>query len=423
MCKFLQLKNDEIKMERYNKNNMNAQRGSSILETILAIALSLVLVPFIYFQISDMNNAVKDVAVANRIVKSQDKVIDFVRQNQGVFKVDGSDITSELNELDLDLPNSTMHSAWVFKNDATTEVYMAFTFDSEYKAANIAKYIGEDAAIVSNDNVAYAQNWAIGVSDDFNFYPGDLIFRISHDFGGEDRGHFLHRGSFGEDELNTMEQDLYMGNKDVQLVANITGDNLGSASAPIENLSVASMNIPTEISVNKVTALCGAQIKSENLTGFYELKVADGVDVSGFKKIYANKITKADGVLSSNPSLTANKVTVASEATIQDKLTVVGDGIARFKFFGASKIGNILYAKIGSYNSKAELQTLSNEPIIFTNNAPSTLTNNTPSILKINSWEYTPGTPARPTIDNVTVDGVDPKPLLRVFMTSYVVGL
>jgi len=407
-------------MERYNKNNMNAQRGSSILETILAIALSLVLVPFIYFQISDMNNAVKDVAVANRIVKSQDKIIDFVRQNQGVFKVDGSDITSELNELDLDLPNSTMHSAWVFKNDSTTEVYMAFTFDSEYKAANIAKYIGEDAAIVSNDNVAYAQNWAIGVSDDFNFYPGDLIFRISHDFGGEDRGHFLHRGSFGEDELNTMEQDLYMGNKDVQLVANITGDNLGSASAPIENLSVASMNIPTEISVNKVTALCGGEVKGEKLTGFYNLDASD-VDVSGFNQITASKIESSSDVLSSSSALTTNKTAVTSKATISNTLTVGGTGT--FSFYGASNVEHNLFAKIGSQSSKTELETFSTSPIIVTNNSPSQWSGDRPPLLKINNWEYLPNTPARPTIANITVDGVDPRPLLRVFMTSYMVGL
>ena len=176
----------------------SSQRGASMLEVILAIALVLMLIPFMYYQIADMNNAVKDVAVANKIVKLQDRVIDFIRVNQSDFPANGELQEFTTEELEALAPaDRRPHSGWVFKNaNGFTEIYLAFHFGSDYKTANIAKYIGSDAAIVSDDNAAYARDWAVNFGEDI-LTPGDLIFKITHNFSDSDSTQFLHRGTIG----------------------------------------------------------------------------------------------------------------------------------------------------------------------------------------------------------------------------------
>ena len=163
-----------------------AQRGAPMTEVILAVAVVIAVSPFLYNQIIDMVRESTDIAVANQIVNLRGGVVNFLRINQPQW-----DEVAEIkmNEEQIAEISPTAHSGFIDKykvNGAEiTDVYLAFDMDlSDYRVANIAKQIGEDAAVVREDGIAYSQSWAVSAPEDF--YVGDLIYKISRDFEGAD---------------------------------------------------------------------------------------------------------------------------------------------------------------------------------------------------------------------------------------------
>ena len=53
--------------KHFCREYVKSQRGASMLEVILAIAVVMVMVPFMYNQIIDMTKESQDIAMANRI--------------------------------------------------------------------------------------------------------------------------------------------------------------------------------------------------------------------------------------------------------------------------------------------------------------------------------------------------------------------
>ena len=206
----------------YSVDKMS-QRGASISEVILAVAVVLAVSPFMYTQIINMSNEARDVTKANQIVHLRDNVINFLRMNQNRWD---DTVEIKLSAEEIESISPLVHSAFIDKykvNGATvSDVYLAFTIpESGYSVANIAKQIGEDAAVVREDGVAYSQTWAVTAPDDF--FVGDLIYKISRDFDGADKSRFLHRGTMGEDELNKMQRTLHMNNYNIFNVNDING--------------------------------------------------------------------------------------------------------------------------------------------------------------------------------------------------------
>ena len=269
-----------IKQKKFFQKNFYAQRGASMLEVILAVALVLMLVPFMYYHIADMNNTVKDVALANQIVKLRDPVVDYVRVNQSDFSSDdGSAVPFTATELASIAPLAT--NGWVFRNDmvggSSIEVYLVFSLGTAYRTAHIAKYIGSDAALVSDDNIAYSNDWAVSFDD--NLTPGDLVFKITHDFSEADNDKYLHRGTIGGANLNRMERDLNMNFNNLYNVKNISIPNPADCSADvcctgadcgwayINSGQALFLNTGTNtLIVNNATFSSGAEIKTSGGT-------------------------------------------------------------------------------------------------------------------------------------------------------------
>ena len=167
-----------------------AQHGATLTEVVLAVAVIIAVSPFMYNQIIEMSHESQDIARANEIVKLRNDVVNYVRVNQSQW-----DEKAEIKLSDEQLKKIApfAHSGYVDKykvNGASVaDVYLAFQIDSsDFRAANVAKQIGEDAAVVREDGIAYSQSWAVSAPNDF--YVGDLIFRISHDFEGADKSRF-----------------------------------------------------------------------------------------------------------------------------------------------------------------------------------------------------------------------------------------
>lgn len=357
----------------YNQTT-NAQRGASVLEVILSITIIFAVAPFLYNQIIDISHDVEDIAMANKIVKKRDSVVNFLRINQTQWP-DTAEI--KMTNEDLTAVSSLAHAGFIDKykiNGATiTDVYLAFDIkDSVYRSANVAKYIGEDAAIVREDGVAYSHVWAVSAPDVFQ--PGDLIYRISHDFAGADKSRFLHRGTMGEDELNHMKRDLYMNNFNIFNVANIK-----SLSAKILDAEAVFLNSDM-VDADTAYFTSGANLNSVDVS-VGSMRVTG--DVSGFKNITANK-------LNADKYVTNSRVIVDS-ATVDNSVNVAGNMILK------SSNARTITGFNGITTNKLLTPYISATEMIFTDNFGITvsgellLSNDAP--LQIGSWYFPTNVP------------------------------
>ena len=290
----------------------NSQRGATMVEAVLAIAVVIAVSPFMYTQIVQMSHDSQDIAVANEIVKLRDSVINYIRVNQNQWP-DNTEI--KLSDDEIKNISPIAHSVYIDKykvNGASiTDVYLAInTNQSDFRTANIAKQIGEDAAVVRDDGIAYSQSWAVSAPDDF--YVGDLIYRVSYDFEGADKSRFLHRGTMGEDNLNQMQRNLHMNNFNI-----FNAYDIDAVSAKIVDVDAVFLESDV-VDANNVYFSSGANIGSENIT-FSSMRVTG--DTNGFRTI------KAD-VLNSD-KYTTNGRLIVERATIGNSVNVAGNLILK----------------------------------------------------------------------------------------------
>lgn len=354
--------------------NTNTQRGASVLEVVLAITVVLSVSPFVYTQTIKMANDVRDIANANKIVSLRDGVINYIRINQSQWPD-----TAEIKMSDEDIKKiaPSAHSGFIDKysvNGAViTDVYLAFDInDSGVRGANVAKHIGDDAAIVREDGIAYSQNWAVSAPD--NFMVGDLIYKVSRDFGAEDKSKFLHRGTMGEDKLNQMQRDLYMNSFNMYNVSNI--DAVSVKAFDVDSVFIESDMVDSE----NVYFTSGANLDSQNIT-FGSMRVTG--DASGLNSIVANKLNgdkyTTTGRVIADMAVVGNSVNVANNLVLKSTSanTVSGfNGISTNKLLTPylSATDLVFYENFGI--------TVSGE-LLMTSNAP----------LKIGNWGFPTNTP------------------------------
>lgn len=289
-----------------------SQRGASMTEVILAVAVIVAVSPFIYNQILNMTRDSEDIAKANQIVKYRDGIINFLRINQNKWE-DADEIKMTDEEIKEIAPLA--HTVFIDKykvNGATiTEAYLAFTIpQSRYRVANIVKQIGEDAAVVREDGIAYSQSWAVSAPEDF--YVGDLIYRVSRDFEGADKSKFLHRGTMGEDNLNQMQRNLHMNNFNIFNVSDID-----AVSAKIVDVDAVFLDASV-VDANNIYFSSGANMNSANMA-VGSMRVTG--DTSGFKTIMADKLN--------GDKYTTNGRIIADRATIGNSINVSGNLILK----------------------------------------------------------------------------------------------
>lgn len=315
----------------FNKPTRLSERGASVLEVLLAITVVLSVSPFLYNQIINISKDVQDIAMANKIVKNRDKIINFLRINQTQWpdKVEIKLTDKEIAEI-----APMAYAGFIDKykvNGATiTEVYLAFNInDSEYRSVNIAKHIGDAAAIVRDDGVAYAQSWAVAAPDVFN--KGDLIFRISRDFEGADKSKFLHRGTMGEDGLNQMQRDLHMNNFNVFNVGDIS-----SLSAKIFDASAVFLTSDI-VDADTVYFSSGANISSDGIQ-IGTMRVTG--DTNGFRTIVADKLNGDKYV--TNGRLIVDSANIANSVNVAGNFILKSDGARTITGFNGITTNKLL---------------------------------------------------------------------------------
>ena len=290
---------------------LNQNRGASITEVLLAMAIIATATPFVYSQIAKTNHTIHDIAVARRVMSTRDNALNFIRMNQDKWPTPAQ-IRLDDTELAAISPDAVagLIDKYSVSGAVITDVYLAFELaDEQLRTNKIARHIGGDAAVVAPDKIAYGNTWAVAAPD---FMPGDLVYRISRDVVGTDTSRYLHRATSGEDKLNVMERDLDMARHHVYNVATAS-----AKSARIKNGHETFVNTDSA-TANTIYFSSGANIDGTDVS-VGNLRVSG--DMSGFRNVYADNIN--------GDKFTTTGRIITDRATILDSVNVSGDFVIK----------------------------------------------------------------------------------------------
>ena len=361
-------------MVKINRN-VFSERGASVLEVLLAVAVIAVATPFLYNQMSNANDTVRDIAMAQNIINIRDDVLNFVRANQDswpdVAQIKLSD--EELDEIS-QVPTAGFIDKYQLVGASATDVYLVFDLDYDsVRTARIARNIGADAAIVSSDGVAYGDGWAASAPD---FKAGNLIYRISRDVTGEDKSKFLHRGGDLEDGLNIMARNLNMGGHNVFNVGGVFADSVRARNVNVVFLDAENVNAKT-IYFSDGANMDGANVEVRNLriTG----------DMIGFRNIYADSMN--------GKKFTTQGKIITDRATIENTVNVANNLVLK------SDVSRTISGFAGISANSIDTSLLKTEEIIFYDTFGLTvsaeLLYSTTPAMRIGSWSFPSITPPR----------------------------
>lgn len=356
-------------MAVYNKRFFyHETRGASIIEVVLAMAIVALATPFVYNQINQSNKTIKNIAVAKKIMKSRDSVLNFVRINQDKWP-DVAQIKlspEELNNISTDAVAGFIDK-YTVSGATKTDVYLSFDMpESDLQSAKIAQHIGADAAVIGGDGIAYSDTWAVSAPD---FVVGDLVYKISRDVVGADTSKYLHRATSGEDELNVMQRDLNMGRYNIYNIA-----TLGAKSANIRNANTTFVDTPI-IAANEVYFSGGANVEGQNIQ-LGNVRVSG--DVSGFRNIYAKNLN--GNRYTTDGRIITDRATIYESVNVSKDLILKSDSTRTISGFTGISVNTVLTSFV------------STEEIIFYDNFGLTISGellmSTVSPLKIGNWVF-----------------------------------
>lgn len=308
----------------------NEMRGASVMEVLLALGIVALATPFVYSQISRSTQTVRDMAHAHQIIDVRDSVLNFVRMNQDKWP-DIAQIRLDSEELRAisDMPVAGLIDKYSVRGATITDVYLAYEIGDDLMAtARIASHIGSDAAVVSDDGVAYGPSWAASAPD---FKPGDLVYRITRDVSGSDTSQYLHRATSGEDELNVMFRDLNMGGYNVYNVASVDADSVRAKEATAFFVNA------NDITAENVYFSSGANMEGGDV--FIGSMRVSG-DITGFRDIYADKMNGTTYTTSGR--IIADKATVTKSINISRDLVLKSDTSKTISGFAGLSTGTVV---------------------------------------------------------------------------------
>ncbi len=353
----------------------NTQRGASLLEVVLAMAIVAMIAPFLYGQISNATSMIHDMVTVRKITDLRNPALNFVRMNQGAWP---DDVQIRLTPEDLaqisEMPAAGFVDKYSVRGATVTDIYLAFDLDGDDLHINkIAREIGADAAVVGPDGVAYSATFAATAPD---FKPGYLIYRITRETAGEDKSKYLHRAGAGDDGLNVMLRDLNMGTNNVYDVGTVFAKN-----AQIRNASATFLETEN-LQSDAVYFSSGANLDNANIH-FGNVRVSG--DVSGFRNIFADKLNGA--AYTTTGSVIADRATISKTLNIGRDLVLKSDSSRTISAFTALSANSVMTPYVSAEN------------ITFYENFGLTVSGelmmSTTAPIKIGGWSFPSTTPPR----------------------------
>lgn len=353
----------------------NNSSGAGMTEVLLTIAIVAAAAPFAYSQIVRTNDVIRNVMDAKRIIALREPVLNFVRMNQDAWP-DVAQIQLSSDELAAisDMPRVAFIDKYSVRGASVTDVYIAFDVGGGALRANqIARNIGDAAAVVADDGIAYGAAFAVSAPE---FKPGDLIYRVSRDVAGVDMSAYLHRGTSGEDGLNMMLRNLNMGGYNIFNVGTVAARDMRARNAFATFVDADRIDA-TNVYFQGGANMDGGQvfIKSMRVTG----------DVTGFRNIVADNLngrgyTTAGRVI-------ADRATVKKSVNVAHDLNLKSDSVRTISGFTAISANAVETAYVSA------------DEIIFQNGFGLTVSGEllvsaiTP--LKVGAWSFSSMTPPR----------------------------
>ena len=337
-------------------------------EVLLALAIIALATPFVYNQVANTNRTLRDIALAKAVMASRDDVLNFVRMNQGSWP-DNVQIKLDGTDLSVIAPDAT--AGFIDKYNVSgatiTDVYLAFKIDdSKLHAGKIAKHIGDAAAVVGDDGIAYGSTWAVAAPD---FNAGDLIYRVSDDSSSKDTSRYLHRATSGEDDFNVMMRDLNMARYNIHNIATLSSEFFGG-----KNTNTGFIN-SDDVAAQNIYFSSGANMDGEKVW-FKNLRVTG--DMYGFRNIIADTLNGASFTTSGR--VIADKVNVLNSIKVGNNLVLKSDTTRSISGFTAISASSALVPFVSS------------EEIIFHDNFGLTVSGellmSTTVPLRIGSWNF-----------------------------------
>lgn len=344
----------------------DATRGTSMTEVILAMAIVAIVSPFLYTQITDATDNVRDMALARNIIALRGNVLNYVRANQDkwpdVAQIKLAD--DELSEIS-GVATAGFIDKYAVSGATITDVYLAFdTGLKPIRTMRVARHIGMDAAVVSDDGVAYGASWAVSAPD---FQPGQLIYRVTRDIAGIDTSKYLHRTSSDDEDLNVMQRDLNMGGNSIFNIATMVAKsarikNAAAMFANVQDLSATTVFFPDGANMNATSVDIGAMRVTGDVTGFRNITAnnLNGASYTTHGRIVTDRasVTKSvnvakDFILKSNSALTVSGFAGVSANTVKTPY-VSATEMTFFENFGLTISGELLMStnaplKIGAW--------------------------------------------------------------------------
>lgn len=344
----------------------DATRGTSMTEVILAMAIVAIVSPFLYTQITDATDNVRDMALARNIIALRGNVLNYVRANQDrwpdVAQIKLAD--DELSEIS-GVATAGFIDKYAVSGATITDVYLAFdTGLKPIRTMRVARHIGMDAAVVSDDGVAYGASWAVSAPD---FQPGQLIYRVTRDIAGIDTSKYLHRTSSDDEDLNVMQRDLNMGGNSIFNIATMVAKsarikNAAAMFANVQDLSATTVFFPDGANMDATSADIGAMRVTGDVTGFRNITAnnLNGASYTTHGRIVTDRasVTKSvnvakDFILKSNSALTVSGFAGVSANTVKTPY-VSATEMTFFENFGLTISGELLMStnaplKIGAW--------------------------------------------------------------------------
>ena len=344
----------------------DATRGTSMTDVILAMAIVAIVSPFLYTQITDATDNVRDMALARNIIALRGNVLNYVRANQDrwpdVAQIKLAD--DELSKIS-GVATAGFIDKYAVSGATIIDVYLAFdTGLKPIRTMRVARHIGMDAAVVSDDGVAYGASWAVSAPD---FQPGQLIYRVTRDIAGIDTSKYLHRTSSDDEDLNVMQRDLNMGGNSIFNIATMVAKsarikNATAMFANVQDLSATTVFFPDGANMNATSADIGAMRVTGDVTGFRNITAnnLNGASYTTHGRIVTDRasVTKSvnvakDFILKSNSALTVSGFAGVSANTVKTPY-VSATEMTFFENFGLTISGELLMStnaplKIGAW--------------------------------------------------------------------------
>ena len=308
----------------------DSNRGASITEVLLAMAIVAMAMPFVYNRITQTNETIRDISYAKKIMSSRDSVLNFVRRNQDKWP-DVVQIRLDPTELTEISPNAVAGfiDKYNISGAVITDVYLAFSMaKNDLHAHKIASHIGGDAAVVGNDSIAYGNTWAVSAPD---FVPGDLIYRISRDIEGEDTSKYLHRATSGEDDFNIMMRDLDMTHHHMYNVATVTAESIRARNTNTNFLQ------STDLVADNVYFSSGANMNGQDVK-IGDLRVSG--DTYGFRNIYADNMNGRGYTTKGN--IITDRATITGSVNVANNLVLKSESARTISGFTGVSAGSVV---------------------------------------------------------------------------------